>query len=641
MTNLDHAAGTLTALANDDVSVAAGLLRLRELSAGAAQDSEERALLRAAVSQIESAAAAGEDVSIAAVFAQAQLEARGASSQTPVDAVMTGASNQTQSDALDADLMAGFVVETLDLLVEAEAAMLSLERNPEDRSALDTLFRCFHTTKGTAGFLGLKSLVEFAHEAETVLDRLRDGSLRLEPHAAELLMRSIDGLVGAIQSLQASGTVGGHQLGALLPAIRSLAQSSPEPAFGSRQSAAETASEAPATSRADSAQDWTRVRTDRLDRLLEAVGEIVVAQTRLAGESAVQLDSTSPLAEQIAACGKSIRELQNIGISMRMVPMRPMFQKIERLIRDLSRRHGKPIDFIATGEDTEIDRNLVDAIGDPLIHLIRNAVDHGIETTEERVRFGKRLTARLELKAYAAGGNVMVEVHDDGKGLDRERIHGKAVALGWIPPDRVLGDSELQQLIFSPGFSTAAQVSELSGRGVGLDVVRAALEAMRGTIEVESEPGSGSVFRLVLPLTLAITDGMIVQVGTQRFILPVLNIQQSFRPTADAVYTVAGRGEVVTVRDEVLPILRVNRLLNVPDARERLEQGILVVVGAAERKCALAVDDLIEQQQVVSRPLGTALGRLPGIAGAAILGDGQVGLILDVAELITRSRVIA
>jgi two-component system chemotaxis sensor kinase CheA len=323
-------------------------------------------------------------------------------------------------------------------------------------------------------------------------------------------------------------------------------------------------------------------------------------------------------------------------MSMRMVPLKPTFQKLARLVRDLAHKNGKLVEFVTEGEDTEIDRTMVDIVGDPLVHMVRNAVDHGIEFAAERMASGKSPSGTIRVSAYHAGGQVVVELTDDGRGLNRDKIAAKAVEKGLIASDKGMTEADIHNLIFAPGFSTADKITDLSGRGVGMDVVKRNVEALRGRCDIASTFGRGSTFSLRLPLTLAITDGMLVKVGGERYVVPTANIHMSFRPEAAMLSTVAGKGEVVTLRGEVMPVVRVHRLLNIPRAIERPTDALLMIVADGERRAALLVDELLGQQQVVAKALG--VGTVPGVSGGAILGDGRVGLILDVREVVALGR---
>ena len=384
-----------------------------------------------------------------------------------------------------------------------------------------------------------------------------------------------------------------------------------------------------------------RVRTDRLDSLIDMVGELVIAQSMLAQDAKVLDETYLELSRKIMHSGKIVRELQDLSMAMRMVPLKATFQKMARVVRDVAQKCGKQVEFVTEGEETEIDRNLVDVIADPLVHMVRNAVDHGIELPTLREAAGKAGTGKVRLAAYHSGGNVVVELKDDGKGLDSEKLFEKAVSKGLVEPDKKMSESEIFNLIFAPGFSTAEQVTDVSGRGVGMDVVRRNIESMRGRVEISSEKGHGSTFTVRLPLTLAITDGMLVRIGSERFIVPTVNIHLSFRPTASMVSSVSGRGEMVLLRGELLPIYRLHQLFDVKGAVEDPMQGLLMIVSDGRRRCALLGDELLGQQQVVAKSLGRGISKAQGVSGGAILADGRVGLILDTAEIVALARQTA
>jgi len=381
-----------------------------------------------------------------------------------------------------------------------------------------------------------------------------------------------------------------------------------------------------------------RVRTDRLDRLIDTVGELVIAQSMVAQDDIVVLGGHHALSKKVVHLGKIVRDLQTLSMSMRMVPLKLTFQKMARMVRDLAQKNGKQITFVTEGEDTEIDRNMVDLVNDPLVHMVRNAVDHGVEAPDVRESCGKPKKGTVKISAYYSGGNVVVEMQDDGKGLNRERIVEKAIQKGLISSDKGMSDTDVYNLIFAPGFSTADQITEISGRGVGLDVVKRNIEALRGRVEVSSEPGQGCSFLLRLPLTMAVTDGMLVKVGTQQFIVPTINIRLSFRPEPAALSTVIGQGEMVMLREELMPIFRLHELFGIDDAKQNPLTALLVVVDDGERSCALLVDEILGQQHVVARSLGNGIGTVQGVSGGAILGDGRVGLILDPVGVVALAR---
>jgi two-component system chemotaxis sensor kinase CheA len=317
-----------------------------------------------------------------------------------------------------------------------------------------------------------------------------------------------------------------------------------------------------------------------------------------------------------------------------MVPIRATFQKMHRLVRDLMGKVGKQVELVTTGEDTELDRTIVEEISDPLVHMIRNSVDHGIEKPEVRLQRGKPAHGTVFLKAFHQGGNIVIEIKDDGSGLDRDRILAKAREKGLVKPDEQLTDNQVFNLIFAAGFSTAEKVTDLSGRGVGLDVVRRNIDKLRGKIDIQSTPGQGATFSIYLPLTLAIIDGLLVGVGEHRYILPTLSVCESFQPRADMIKTVHGRGELINVRGRLIPLLRLYSHLGIQPATTDATQSIVVVVEAGKESRCILADQLLGKQEVVIKSLGEAFRGNRCLAGAAILGDGRVGLILDPQALV-------
>lgn len=377
-----------------------------------------------------------------------------------------------------------------------------------------------------------------------------------------------------------------------------------------------------------------RVPIDKVDRLINLVGEMVITQSMLAQTvSSFTLAKLPQLQEAVSQMDRHARELHERMMAVRMLPIKTLFARFPRVVRDLAAAAGKQVVLEVSGEETELDKTVIEKISDPLTHLIRNSVDHGIELPEERRTAGKPEAGRVELKAYQQGGNIYVEVVDDGKGLDRERIVAKGVQNGLVAADQVLSDEEAFSLIFRPGLSTAERITEVSGRGVGMDVVKKNVEALNGSITIESGKGQGTRFRIKLPLTLAIMDGQCLQVGEQVYFLPLVAITESVRPARRTIHTVAGRGEVVMVRDKPLPILRLHRLFGLEPKSEDPTQGLVVIFEYEGKLAALLVDELLGQQQVVIKSLESNFKKIEGIAGATILGDGRVALILDVPGL--------
>jgi two-component system chemotaxis sensor kinase CheA len=385
-----------------------------------------------------------------------------------------------------------------------------------------------------------------------------------------------------------------------------------------------------------------RVSVEKIDELMNTVGELVITQAMLS-----QLGShfDGPDAEKLRAglgqLERNMRELQESVMRVRMLPISFVFSRFPRMVRDLAQRLGKQIELKLTGEQTELDKTVLEKIGDPLVHLVRNCIDHGIESPEARVGAGKTAEGTVHLDACHRGGNIAVEVSDDGGGLDKERILAKARARGLVGPGDTLTDTEIYELIFVPGFSTAEKTTDLSGRGVGMDVVRRNVKELGGKVEVKSEPGRGSRFTITLPLTLAIVDGQSVSVGTETYIVPLVSIVESMQLKASGVTRLSGHSEVLSFRGDYLPIIRLHELFGVEPRSRALHEGLVVVAEGDGRRVGLFVDDLLGQQQVVIKSLEANYGHIEGVSGATILGDGSVALILDVPGLIRAASMRA
>jgi two-component system chemotaxis sensor kinase CheA len=377
-----------------------------------------------------------------------------------------------------------------------------------------------------------------------------------------------------------------------------------------------------------------RVDTAKLDSLIDLVGELVIAQSMVTQNSELQTAASEQLARSLGQLRGISTELQRTALALRMVPIRASFQKMARLIRDLAGQVGKEIRLVLEGEETELDRTLVEELGDPLVHMIRNAADHGIELAADRVAAGKEPAGTITLRSFHKGGMVIIEIQDDGRGLSVSRIRAKAVERGLISADEPLSDREVLDLIFAPGFSLAATVTDLSGRGVGMDVVRRNIERLRGTIEIDSVEGRGTTFTIGLPLTLAIIEGLLIEVGDQRFVVPTLSVRESFRPLPSMLSVVQGRGVMVSVRGTLLPLLRLADHLQIPAAVTDPTQGLVMVLEAGQECRCVLVDALVGKQEVVIKSLGETFRDQQAFAGAAILGDGRVGLILDTTALV-------
>jgi two-component system chemotaxis sensor kinase CheA len=599
----------------------------------------------------------------------------------PVAAVET----ETSSDVLlelnlgeNQELLTEFHAEAVDHLQQIEAALLILDQQPDNPEALNSIFRSFHTIKGNAGFLGLVPMHTLAHEVESLLDLARNRELTLTPAIITEILRSRDALQTLTQQIAVAlekGQLPSHivPVSHLIRAVKKLASSpaaaseapaaAPAPAVALpaaaptpeavavpsaapaaapaapaastvASAAAANAIEAQAATKQTSGGQTVRVNTEKLDSLMDVVGELVIVQSQLIESARGLSDDGSPLHRNVAQLSRIAKELQHTAMSLRMIPIKPTFQKMERLSRDLARNFGKKVHFTVSGEDTELDRTVVEEIADPLVHMVRNALDHGLELPDVRAAAGKPEQGTVHLLAYHQGSNIVIELQDDGRGIDPEKIFKKAVEKGIIAPNATLTREEIFGLIFAPGFSTAEKVTAVSGRGVGMDVVKRNIEKLRGKIEIASEVGKGSTFKIKLPLTMAIIDGLVVRVGTDKFILPSTSVQMAMRPPKEAITTVHGSGEVLELRGKILPLHRLHRRFGIPADATQPWEGIVVIVEHSGKVSALLVDEMVSKQEVVIKNLGAFMQGLPGVAGGAILGDGNIALILDPASLL-------
>jgi len=385
----------------------------------------------------------------------------------------------------------------------------------------------------------------------------------------------------------------------------------------------------------DAHANTLRVSVPKVDALINTVGELVITQTMLSQLTTnFSFDNLSKLFAGLEQLERNTRELQESVMRIRMLPLSFAFNRLPRLVHDMSQKLGKEVDLVISGEQTEIDKTVIDSLIDPLLHLVRNSLGHGIEPPSERVNAGKPRTGTIEIRAFQKGGNVIIEIHDDGRGLQHDRILSRAVMNGLIPADAKLSTQEIEEMIFLPGFTTAEAVNDISGRGVGMDVVRSNIRSLGGSVEITSQNGRGTCFTVRLPLTLAILDGLSVQVGEHIYILPLVSIIESVRIRPEQVSRLAGGGELFSMRNEYLPVIRLYELFGVEARSTDFTQGLLVIVEADGKKAGLYVDDLLGQQQIVIKSLAAHYRKVEGISAATILGDGSVAMILDVAGLI-------
>jgi len=565
-----------------------------------------------------------------------------------------------------------FMIETSEIVESLDANLVKLEHDPGNLDLLNEIFRGAHTMKGTSGFLGFNELTRITHRMEDVLNRLRKNELKVNAEVMDVLLQAVDYVKYVLQDIvdKKQGSTDLTQIIAELakiydgksvsaPAVTALAdqrESGPpvesrleettvpetsenKESDDSHQEIAIDEKKSPKREMIKKADTTIRVGVDRLDSLVNMVGELVLgrnalvqtaAMLQIAHEGEKGLDHLAQASSQINFI---TTELHMAIMKMRMLQIGNVFNKYPRIVRDLSRELNKKIDLVIAGEETELDKSVIEEINDPLVHLIRNSVDHGIETPEERKKAGKPVNGTINLSAYQEGNNIVIEVRDDGKGMRIEAIKKKAVERGLATSEAVekMSKKEILDFILLPGFSTAAKTTSVSGRGVGMDVVRTNIEKLKGMIELSTEEGKGSLVTIKLPLTLAIVQGLLVSCGKDIFAIPLTSVKETVIVSPERIKYI-NQKPVIKLRDTILPLVELTEVL-FNRKREPRDQLRVVVVGLAEKQLGLIVDTLIGQEEVVIKTMGDYLGNTPGVSGATIMGDGRVRLIIDLAGL--------
>ncbi len=591
------------------------------------------------------------------------------------------------------EIIQDFLAEAEEMLEGLDTYFVQLEANPDDKTLLNEIFRAAHSIKGSAGFIGLNRIVDVAHHAENVLNQLRQGMMRAEPAVVDIILEAMDALkllVGEVKSgkpveldieglnmkldlllqwgedvqteseREAAGvhvpqeeapTAGDIEE---MPGGPSEEDASPSPVLREPVKTEVAVAPAPRPSApavegvtpvpaAGEVDQTIRVETSRLDNVMNLVGELVLGRNRLVRLSSDIADQseweirTKDIAEAVTQLSRVTTDLQLAVIKTRMQPIKKVLGKFPRMVRDLSRKMGKEAVLELSGEETELDKSVIEEIGDPLVHIIRNAIDHGIESPEDRMRIGKRTEGVIRISAYQEGNSIVIEVSDDGKGIDANRIREKAVSKKLITQadaDR-MSDAETLNIIFLPGFSTAEKVTDVSGRGVGMDVVRTNISKINGSVDIRTRQGEGSTFIIRLPLTIAIIQALMVSIGSEVYAVPLQTVVETVKITESDIKTLSG-SDVLNLRNQVLPLLRLRDEFKVPvngepDARKN---RYVVVVQLGSRLLGLVVDRLPYQEEVVIKSMGPFLSGIRGMAGATITGDGKVVLILDVGEIL-------
>lgn len=554
------------------------------------------------------------------------------------------------------EFLAAFFEEAAENLSNLEEGLLQLESRPDDAELVHGVFRAAHSIKGTGGAMGFTDVAHFTHHLETVLDYMRQGKLLPTSERVQLMLKATDALSSMIAAAK-DGSGGPDDLEALVNSLRqqtegfegsSVSEYEQPKAVGNasneipgvtlfdEQSAKPEAAakNEPNPGKRAVSSDSIRVSVAKVEELINLVGELVIANSMVQQAYANNDVDPQVLQEAIAGMDLTTRQLQEQVMAVRLMPMATLFRRFPRIVHDLANSLGKIVNLVMEGEETELDKQVIEEVSDPLTHLIRNAADHGLELPEKRVAVGKPAEGHITLRAYHEGGNVVIEVSDDGAGINTQRVRQKAIDRGVITADAALTDDEICQLILLPGLTTAEKITDVSGRGVGLDVVQRNVAALNGSIHIHSKLGQGCTFRIRLPLTMAILDGLAMRLGSDVYVLPLVSVVESLRPEPSQIVHIAERGELLMVRGEPLPLIHTRRMFHADAVKTDPCSGLVVLVENQGRKYGLVVDELVGQLQVVMKSLETNYERVEGVSGATILGDGRIAMIVDIAGLV-------
>jgi two-component system chemotaxis sensor kinase CheA len=589
-------------------------------------------------------------------------------------------------------LLSEFLNESIDLIHNGEVALLDLETSPDNIEAINTVFRACHTIKGSAGFLQLTHIQKLSHAMEDLLSKARDKTIPLTTQGIDLLLHSMDILKELIYGVKKSSEgeecfipecfdelIKELKQGYFIKEDKSLQNNAPVSApvgeillkqgvvtaqklesalekqkTGDTRKIGEILIEdegvkAREIGKALSLQkgktgsitkdESIRIPVEKLDTLIDSIGEAVIAQSMLTEDLAVKSIKSHEFHKKVSRLAIIMRRIQELSMSLRMVSIKSTFQKMARIVRDICFKNGKKIVLKTEGEDTELDKSIIENIGDPLMHMVRNSCDHGIESPQERLACGKSETGTIVLRAYHRGGGIFIEIEDDGRGLNKEAILQKAIEKGLCRKDAHLTEQEIYQFIFLPGFSTAKTITDVSGRGVGMDVVKKNITQLRGSVDIHSTPGKGTKFVIRLPLTLAIIDGLVVRASNERFIIPLLSVVECVAITKERVHGFINGHKMLKVRDEILPIINLRTVIDSSNEQfDKLAPLGIIIEDSLGGKTVVGVDSIESQQQVVIKSLGSGLGDIEGISGGAIMSDGSVSLILDASSIVRIAR---
>jgi len=550
------------------------------------------------------------------------------------------------ADEMD-EIINEFIVEAEEILEQLDPLFVELEHRRQDPEIINEIFRGMHTLKGAAGFLGFQGVVDIAHRAETILKKIREGEILPTTEITDAILKGTDSLRILISKIKNKEEAEADQsvLKMLDNALQEALTQKPEEKFEeitvSEKVEVKPSKPEEVVTQIPKEKEVATLRVDveRIDKVMDLAGEIVLARNRLLNLAA-KLESkyggddhVEGLVESVSFLDRVTSDLQLAVMKMRMQPLQKVFVKFPRMVRDLAKTLGKEVDLEIIGEDTEVDKSVIEHIGDPLVHIIRNSIDHGIESPEERVSKGKPQKGKIVIDAYQKGTQIVIDISDDGKGIDIEAIKSKAITRGLVTVEEAekMSDDAIINLIFLPGFSTKDISTELSGRGVGMDVVKSNVAKLNGYVEIFTEKDRGTTFRISLPLTLAIIQAMMIQVGDETYAIPQSMIEETLRVGINEIKEVTGQ-KVLTVREKVLPLFILNEILGIPGHAESQKRYILVA-SVGEKRFCISVDSVLGQEEIVIKTINGIDSEECGIMGATITGDGKVVLILDLAVI--------
>lgn len=576
----------------------------------------------------------------------------------------------------DPEMIKDFMTNSRELMEVLDEQILELERDPTNKETIEEIFRAAHTLKGAAGMFGYLAIERVMHRMENYFDQIRKEKIIATPDSIDVILKAVDVLKTLMEAVEA-GKPCGFKTAPIVTDLTLLSEGKfTKKHAASQKEKSDSANDkvstdsnavkqAPAEKAKKKEDSTIRVDIKRLDTLVNLVGELVTDRTRFMNieeelhKYAPQLNTTANMSETVQLFGRHMNEIQENIMKVRMVPIGNAFNKFSRIIRDLSRQLGKEIELVIEGESTELDKTLVEQIADPLVHLIRNSCDHGVEMPDTRVASGKPAQGKIFLSAKQEGNHIIITIQDDGKGIPADIIRKKGIEKGLIKEEDILSEKEIFSLIFEAGFSTAEQVTNISGRGVGMDVVKKQIQKLKGVIDIDSKLGRGTTISIQLPLTLAILQSLLVRSEFETFAIPLNAVVESIRISPDEIQKVGGT-EVIRRRDQVLPLFNLSEVLELhkkhdnfwyqkpisvmENARaekqkaKKKERLFVVVVGTGERRFGIIVDTLLFQQEMVIKPLGNFMKEIPCVAGGAILGNGEVVLVLDIADIDTIFR---